>query len=163
MPSKILHEIKPSKPFQTLQQKAFLNLVRTADALTRSSEQLLRPHGLTLTQYNVLRILRGAGEAGASCSQIGERMITTEPDVTRLLDRLERCHWIHRERGTIDRRRVTTRISRQGRKLLKRLDEPVRRLHQRQFASLGRPEIERMIARLEAVRAGLSTPSRRAR
>ncbi|HEY6290985.1 MAG TPA: MarR family transcriptional regulator [Terriglobia bacterium] len=163
MPSKILREIKPSKPFQTLQQKAFLNLVRTADALTRSSEQLLRPHGLTFTQYNVLRILRGAGEAGASCSQIGERMITTEPDVTRLLDRLERCRWIRRERGTIDRRRVTTRITPQGRKLLKRLDEPVRRLHQRQFATLSRPEIELMIAKLEAVRAGLATPSRRAR
>ena len=156
MSSQIPHAVTRGKPPRTPEEEAFLAIVLASDALTRSVEQFLRRHGLSFAQYNVLRILRGAGREGASCSQIGERLITSEPDVTRLLDRMDKHGWIRRERGAGDRRRVTTRITAPGRKLLERLDEPVCRLHRRQFVPLAQDRIESLITALEEVRAGLT-------
>jgi DNA-binding MarR family transcriptional regulator len=138
-----------------MQEEAVLNVIRTADAIGRSFDTLFKTYGLTRTQYNVLRILRGAGEKGACCSQIGDRLITAEPDVTRLLDRLERRGWIQRRRDAEDRRSVTTRITASGLKLLASLDEPVQQLNCRPFDLLGDADIQRLIAQLEKVRESL--------
>src|SRR5438552_19215185 len=106
------------------EEAAFLDLLRTTDLLSRGPAQVLKTEDLSATQYNVLRILRGSPE-GLACGEIASRMITRDPDVTRLLDRLEKRGLISRCRETKDRRMVLTRISPKGRKLLARLDEPV--------------------------------------
>src|SRR5713226_4693010 len=90
MAGKLQKEIQQSQPFRSVGAEAFLNIIRTADALTRDVEKMLKRHGLTSTQYNLLRILRGAGKSGATCSEISGRMIKEDPDVTRLLDRMEK-------------------------------------------------------------------------
>ena len=90
MAAKLKDEIKQGKPFESLQAEVFLNLMRTADALSRGVEEILKLAGLSNTQYNVLRILRGAGEQGLCCREVADRMITRDPDITRLLDRLEK-------------------------------------------------------------------------
>src|ERR1039457_1674682 len=107
MPNKILEEIKQTKPFTSRQQEATLNVLRTADALKRGMDLLLKRHGISSAQYNVLRILRGAGEKGLHCSGIAERLITAEPDVTRLLTRMEKLGLLIRRRDGHDRRVVT--------------------------------------------------------
>src|SRR5512138_1409830 len=106
MTGKLQAEIRQRKPFVSLEEETYLNLVRTADALTRELELFLQPFGLTATQYNVLRILRGAGEEGATCTAISERLLAFDPDVTRLLDRLEKSGWVQRTRSVTDRRVV---------------------------------------------------------
>src|SRR2546421_11590448 len=106
MAGKLAREIHQNRPFSSVEQEVFLNVLRTADVLTTKLEAILKPFGLSPTQYNVLRILRGAGEAGLACGRIAERMITRDPDVTRLLDRLENCGLIRRARQTDDRRVV---------------------------------------------------------
>src|SRR4029079_5455628 len=99
MAGRLQKEIQQTRPFGSLEEEAFLGLQRTADALARRAYDVLKPSGLSATQYNVLRILRGAGEAGLACGEIGERMITRDPDITRLLDRLEARHLIARARS----------------------------------------------------------------
>jgi DNA-binding MarR family transcriptional regulator len=118
-------ELKQSKPFRSVAQEAFLTLQRTADVIERRSTQFLKQWGVSGTQYNVLRILRGAGPEGLRCGEIGERMVTHDPDITRLLDRMEKAGWIERARDTKDRRVVLTRISRKGLDLLKQIDKPI--------------------------------------
>ncbi len=145
-------EILQERPFASLEQEAFLNLMRTADALTRDIEELFKPSGLSGTQYNVLRILRGAGEEGLACGQIIERMITRDPDLTRLLDRMEKRELISRSRSTTDRRVVLAKISRIGLEILASLDEPVQRLHRQQLGHLSEAELKNLIHLLEAVR-----------
>lgn len=130
----------------------FVALQKTADALALEAEQLLKPHGLTGTQYNVLRILRGAEPHGLPCSSIGERMISHDPDMTRLLDRMEKRGLISRARQTDDRRVVKTRVTRAGLTLLKNLDQPVRELHQRQFGHLPAARLNALAELLEEVR-----------
>lgn len=120
-----------------VQQSVCAEILALANRLTLEAAELLRPAGLTHAQYNVLRILRQAGEGGLPCSEISRRMITRDPDVTRLLDRLERGKWIVRERPPADRRKVHARISEEGLRLLAGLDAPVRALHARQFEPLG--------------------------
>src|ERR1700694_5664766 len=110
------------------EEAAFLDLLRTADMLSRGLVQILKTEDISATQYNVLRILRGALE-GLPCGEIASRMITRDPDVTRLLDRLEKRGLISRCRETRDRRSVMARITPQGLKLLARLDEPVQSTH----------------------------------
>jgi len=156
MPGKMIAELKQSKPFQSLQEEAYLNVLRTADALGRHLDQLLKRRGLTATQYNVLRILRGAGAGGATCRDIGERLINAEPDVTRLLDRMERLEVIARRRNDQDRRFVTVRITDRGLKLLAELDRPIQELHKQQFARLSEEELIQLIAGLEKTREGLT-------
>ncbi|HEX8891752.1 MAG TPA: hypothetical protein VF783_00435, partial [Terriglobales bacterium] len=100
MANRILEEIRQTRPFATLQEEAVLNIVRTADALKRDGELLFRQRGITSAQYNVLRILRGAGDRGLHCSAVAERMITAETDITRLLMRMERLGLLVRQRNT---------------------------------------------------------------
>ena len=111
----------------------FVTILRTADRLSQQAEQVIKLSGLTATQYNVLRILRGAEPDGLPCRVIADRMISRDPDMTRLLDRLEKHGHIARERQKDDRRVIKTRITVAGLKQLKKLDQPVHELHQRQF------------------------------
>lgn len=122
---KILKELQQTKPFRHIEEEVFLNIQRTADTMMQELLDVLRPFGLSVTQYNVLRILRGAGEAGVTCKDIAGRMITRDPDITRLLDRLERRSLLTRNRAKEDRRFVSIRITDQGLTLLKDLDLPV--------------------------------------
>jgi DNA-binding MarR family transcriptional regulator len=138
---------------QLVEAEIFVSLQKTADSLGLEAEQLLKPHGLTGTQYNVLRILRGAQPEGLACSGIGERMISHDPDMTRLLDRMEKRGLIFRVRQTDDRRVVKTRITPAGLALLKSLDQPVRELHKRQFHHLPAARLKALAELLEEVRA----------
>ena len=129
--------IKAACPGTTgLEDQLFVAILKTADALSAQAEQLIKTSGLTGAQYNVLRILRGAGPGGLPCNGICERMISRDPDMTRMLDRMETRQWITRERQTEDRRVVKARITDEGLKLLKKLDAPVHELHKNQFAHL---------------------------
>ena len=124
------HGLLPSE------DRAFIALQKAADKLALQAEQLLKSKGLTGAQYNVLRILRGAEPQGLACSSIAERMISHDPDMTRLLDRMEKRNLITRQRQNDDRRVVKTRITGCGLELLRRLDPSVRDLHKQQFAHM---------------------------
>jgi DNA-binding MarR family transcriptional regulator len=125
----------------SLEEAVFLDLLRTSDVLSRRLAHVLKSEDLSSNQYNVLRILRGAPE-GLACGGIGSRMISRDPDITRLLDRLEKRGLISRCRETKDRRTVLTRISPEGLKLLARLDEPVQQAHREQLGHLGREKLK---------------------
>jgi DNA-binding MarR family transcriptional regulator len=122
------------------EEAAFLELLRTTDMLSRGLVKVLKHEALSGTQYNVLRILRGSPE-GLPCGEIASRMITRDPDVTRLLDRLEKRGLISRCREAKDRRTVMARITPDGLKLLARLDEPVEAAHRKQLGHLGRERL----------------------
>lgn len=154
MAGRLQREIRQATPFQSLEQEAYLNLERTADVLARAEVGTLKREGLSGAQYNVLRILRGAGKAGLACSEIAARMVTRDPDITRLLDRLEKRGLAQRARDERDRRVVTARISAGGLRILKKLDGPVLEAHRRQLGHMTRPELRRMIALLEEARDG---------
>jgi DNA-binding MarR family transcriptional regulator len=131
------------------EEMAYLDLVRTAEMLSRPLTQLMKTEDLSAPQYNVLRILRGSPEA-LTCGDIGDRMITRDPDITRLLDRLEKRGMVSRSRESKDRRVVLTHIAPEGLKVLARLDAPVQDEHRRLLGHLG-PERLRSLARLLAV------------
>jgi len=131
---------KTTRRIGSPEEAAFLDLLRTTDMLSRGMVQVLKTEDLSPTQYNVLRILRGAPE-GLPCGEIANRMITRDPDVTRLLDRLEKRGLISRYRETEDRRMVMARITPEGLKLLARLDEPVEAAHRKQLGHLGRERL----------------------
>ena len=133
------------------EEAAFLDLLRTIDMLSRGLVTVLKTEGLSPTQYNVLRILRGAPE-GLPCGEIASRMITHDPDVTRLLDRLEKRGLISRCRETKDRRTVMARITPNGVKLLTRLDEPVQACHRKQLRHLGRERLRTLTELLRVAR-----------
>lgn len=133
------------------EEAVFLELLRTTDMLARGGVQVLKNEELSATQYNVLRILRGAQE-GLTCGEIGSRMITRDPDITRLLDRLEKRGVIARCREEKDRRMVLTRITPEGLKLLARLDEPVQEMHRRQLGHLGRERMQQLTELLQEAR-----------
>ncbi len=145
------HSAKKSRRFGGPEEDAFVNLLRTADLLSRNVERVLRSADVSPTQYNVLRILRGAPE-GLPCSEIGKRMITRDPDITRLLDRLEKRALISRCRETKDRRMVLTRITPQGLRLLRDLDGPVTEIHKSQLGHLGREGLRSLMELLETAR-----------
>jgi DNA-binding MarR family transcriptional regulator len=144
---------KSSRPSISLENRIFLALLQAADALTQEAEQFVKTAGLTGAQYNVLRILRGAEPEGLACRAIGERMISHDPDMTRLLDRMEKHGLITRARQTDDRRVVKTRITAQGLRLLKTLDEPVHDLHKRQFRHMSAARMKTLFDLLEEIRA----------
>src|SRR5712671_1601874 len=133
------------------QDRAFIALQRAADKLSQQAEQVLKSSGLTGAQYNVLRILRGAEPDGLACRSIGERMISHDPDMTRLLDRMEKRDLITRQRQTDDRRVVKTRITGGGLELLKQLDHPIRELHKKQFAHMGNARVKELTDLLEEI------------
>ena len=145
-------EIKQDRPFANLEEEVFLNLQRTADLLMCDIEELLRPHQLSPTQYNVLRILRGSRDTGLACHEITERMVTHDPDMTRLLDRLEERGLLARSREKDDRRVIRVRIAAQGLSLLRTLDEPVKTAHKKQLGHLGERRLRLLSGLLEAAR-----------
>ncbi len=145
-------QIKQRAPFRSLEAEAFLNVLRTSAALTGEFAEMLKPYELTQPQYNVLRILRGAGPDGLPSGDVGERMVSRDPDVTRLLDRMEARALVARERAREDRRVVTVRITPEGRRLVDALDEPVQALHARQLGHLSRDELVSLNALLERAR-----------
>ncbi|HEX4681222.1 MAG TPA: MarR family transcriptional regulator [Gemmatimonadaceae bacterium] len=136
MPATLRTEIKQTKPFGSLEQEAQLNIERTAAVLGHAFAEALRPFGITPTQYNALRILRGAGKDGLCRNEVRERLISQVPDVTRLLDRLEEMKLIERQRSTEDRRLVTTRITSRGTTLLRELDGPIAEVHKRHLGHM---------------------------
>ena len=138
--------------------QVFVSLMRTADALERGAEVVLKPHGLSGTQYNVLRILRGAGESGLACREIGCRLISHDPDITRLLDRMESRGLITRAREVRDRRVVKTRITAEGLRILRDLDDPIQQLHRRQFRGFPENQLRQLSLLLERVRACVEAP-----
>jgi DNA-binding MarR family transcriptional regulator len=145
-------EIRQKRPFASLEQEAHIALARTAAVLDHAIGEALKPYDITPTQYNVLRILRGAGDAGLCRNEVSERMVARVPDATRLLDRMETAGLIQRCRDEQDRRFVTTRISEEGRKLVDQLDKPMEELHRHHFGQLNREELRNLIAYLEEVR-----------
>jgi len=156
-------EIRQKKPFGSVEAEVFLSLQRTADQLLRRAEEALKPRGLSPTQYNVLRILRGAGPEGLACGEIGERMVTRDPDITRLLDRLEKHQWVTRAREKNDRRVVTARITSKGLELLKHLDEPVMKGHRDHLGHVQKSKLQTLIRLLELVREGPPMKGKRLR
>jgi DNA-binding MarR family transcriptional regulator len=152
MANGIQSELKQRKPFSSLEEEAFVALQRTADALLRPFEDLMKAHGLSATQYNVLRILRGAGSAGLACSEIGERMITRDPDITRLLDRMERRKLVQRARAREDRRVILAHITPEGSEILKSLDRPVEDLHCKMLSHMGQTSLRSLLRLLGAAR-----------
>ena len=144
---------KPTQNFRSREQEATLGLLRTADAVKRSLAQVIEPHGITPQQYNVLRILRGAGPEGLPTLTIGERMIEQTPGVTRLIDRLERKGLVARTPCAKDRRRVFCRISTKGLDLLKELDDPINRWDSQAVSVLPPSELDSLIDLLDRVRA----------
>src|ERR1700731_4312179 len=137
------------------EEVAFLDLLRTCDLLSRGPAQILKSEDLSANQYNVLRILRGSPD-GLPCGEIASRMITRDPDITRLLDRLEKRGLISRCRQSKDRRMVMVRITPEGLKILARLDEPVQEGHRRQLGHLGRERLLALTELLQAARAAVS-------
>jgi len=133
------------------EETAFLDLVRTADTLSRGAVEVLKAEDLSPSQYNVLRILRGAPE-GLPCGEIAGRLITRDPDVTRLLDRMEKRGWISRARESRDRRMVLARLTSAGLKLVDRLDEPVQQMHRKLLGHLGKERLRALRELLAAAR-----------
>jgi len=147
------HEIAQQRPFDGPEEEALLNLLRTADCLHRTFQQHTRPWGVTSTQYNVLRILRGAQPRGLSCSAIGERMITAVPDITRLLSRLTSLKLIRQQRDKKDRRVVWTHISASGMELLRQMDPVIEQLPKDLLGHLHPDELAELIRLTELSRA----------
>ncbi|MBL8746296.1 MAG: MarR family transcriptional regulator [Phycisphaerae bacterium] len=145
-------EIKKKKPFDFPEQEAFLNIIRTASFLDAEFDALFKSHGLSSAQYNVLRILRGEGERMPSLA-VAERLVTRVPDITRLVDRLERASLVRRERCKKDRRVVYVSITSKGQALLATLDEPVRRLHREQLAHMSKADLADLSRLLTAARS----------
>jgi DNA-binding MarR family transcriptional regulator len=152
MSSKLKDEIKQVKPFESLESEVLLNLMRTADALSRGGEEILKLVGLSLNQYNVLRILRGAGEQGLCCREVADRMITRDPDITRLVDRLERRGFLTRSRDSKDRRIITVRITSAGLQTLKELDRPIEEYNRNRLSHMEKADLRKLSELLEAVR-----------
>ena len=153
-------ELKQRIPFRSREQEAYLSLLRTTDALQSSIEAKLQEFGLTGTQYNALRILRGAGSDGLPCSEIGERMITRDPDVTRLLNRLEKRGFVTRTRAKSDRRVIYGKISNAGLKLLREMDEPLEKFGREMLKHVAQDKLQHLIDLLELVRSGARSPAR---
>jgi DNA-binding MarR family transcriptional regulator len=151
----MLNELQQKKPFATPEEELYLSLIRTADMLARHASRLLKEVNISHAQYNVMRILRGAGADGLPCGEISARLITRDPDVTRLLDRLTARGLVARGRSPGDRRVVSARITDAGLALLADLDKPILDSHREQFAFLTEAEISEMLAQLTKVREKL--------
>jgi DNA-binding MarR family transcriptional regulator len=148
----IQSEIQQTKPFNSLEDEALVSLQRTADQLHWRLSEMLKAYGLSPTQYNALRILRGARDEGRACSEIAERMINRDPDITRLVDRLERRGLVARSREGRDRRVITTRITPAGLDLLESLDRPIEDFNRKMMGPLGEKQLRTLIQLLEAAR-----------
>lgn len=152
--SRVQREIKQSRPFPSPCAEAAVALLLTADKVRRNVAKVVEPHGITIQQYNVLRILRGAGQAGIATLEIVERMIEQTPGITRLLDRLEAKQLVRRQRCPSDRRQVLCWITETGTDLLSSLDKSVQRADAEVMQSLGKKEVVELIELLDRVRSG---------
>lgn len=151
MAGRLANEIK-QRSFASPEAEAALNIFKTAEILGQRVNEFLKEFGMTSTQYNVLRILRGAGCSGLPCSQLGERMITRDPDITRLLDRMEKNGWVVRQRGCQDRRVVTAKITNEALSLIGSMDEPLAERLKSTLGQLKTPVLTTLIGLLEDVR-----------
>jgi DNA-binding MarR family transcriptional regulator len=145
-------EIAQQRPFASVEEEALLNVMRTSDCLQRAFVRRTRHWGITPTQYNVLRILRGAQPQGLTCSAIGDRMITAVPDITRLLARMRVQKFIRQQRDKKDRRVVWTQISATGLELLSKIDPEITRIPGELLGHLNRKELDEFIRLLELAR-----------
>lgn len=145
-------EIEQERPFSSAEEEALLNLMRTSDTLQRAFHRKIRKWGITSTQYNVLRILRGAQPRGLTCAAIGNRMITAEPDITRLLGRLKTLKLIRQHRDRNDRRVVWTQISEAGLELLTSMQDVVEQLPREMLGHLSQSDLTEFIRLLELAR-----------
>lgn len=155
MGTDLREELRQRKPFTGLEHEAHLSVVRTTSLLVDAFEQMLKPYGITATQYNVLRILRGAEPDGLCRNELRDRMLTRMPDVTRLLDRMEDAKLVSRTRDSEDRRQVYTRITPKALRLLDEVEDAVNAEHMRRFHHLGRAQLKTLIDLLRAVREKL--------
>lgn len=151
--SPLLRELRQSKPFPSNREEAFVGLLRTADVLRWRIAEVLEPEGVTLAQFNVLRILRGARSTGLPTLEIGARLVEQAPGVTRLIDRLESAGLVRRERPRADRRQVLCHIEAKGLSLLERLDTTVPQASEVLFSGLSKADVDRLIVSLDAIRA----------
>src|SRR3954453_11720716 len=154
MPRKPQNSSRPAKRSRRLQEGAALDIVHTADLLMQNVSGLLKPHGLSPTQYNVLRIVRGSPD-GLSSKEIGARLVTRDPDVTRLMDRLEKRGLLVRVRGDADRRAVIHRLTSDGLDLVNALDRPIQQMHREIMHRLAPDRVEALIAILQEIRIQL--------
>ena len=145
-------EIVQERPFSSIEEEALLNVMRTADTLHRAFHRETKDWGITSTQYNVLRILRGAHPRGLNCAAIGSRMITAEPDITRLLARLKGLKLIKQQRDRQDKRVLWTQISESGLELLKSMDPVIERVPRELLGHMKKAELTELIRLLEAAR-----------
>ncbi len=153
MPERTLqHEIGKKRPFESAAEEAYLNIVRTATALQGEVASVIKKHGLTGSSYNALRILRGHHPAGCACGVISDHMVVRVPDVTRLLDRLERSGLVVRDRDSVDRRVVIVKITKTGLDLIAKLDKPLLAAHERQLAHMTKSELKTLNALLVKAR-----------
>lgn len=151
--ARALHdELKQSKPFVDVEEEVHVGIARTAALLERAVAQFLKPYGITPTQYNVLRILRGAGAAGLCRNELGERLVTPVPDVTRLLDRMADLKLIARQRSDEDRRLVRTHLTAKGLDLVNSLDTPLRTAHRERLKSISRQRLRDLADTLAEIR-----------
>lgn len=157
------HELKKQQPFDCPAEEAYLNLVRTAGALCGDFNQLFKAHKLSESTYNVLRILRGAqkseGLPGLPSLEVAERLVTRVPDITRLVDRLIQAGLAERTRDDVDRRVVIVSITPTGLDVLKKLDKPIRQLHEQQLGHFSRKELVELNRLLEKARQPLGAPA----
>jgi DNA-binding MarR family transcriptional regulator len=153
MPRRLQTQIKQSRPFASPEAKAFVNLLRTSSVFVAQLNDELKASELSQPQYNVLRILRGAGAEGLPSGEVGTRMVNRDPDVTRLLDRMEARGLVARSRAESDRRVIVVRITARGRSLVDALDGPIEALHERQLGHLSRADLKTLNALLEKARA----------
>jgi len=152
MAGRLKREIKQKRPFSSVQEEVVLSIMRTADQVVVPMNDVLRAAGLSPSQYNVLRILRGAGEDGLPCGEITGRMVRRDPDLTRLLDRLETANLVSRTRDTRDRRIIRASITEEGLTLLESLDEPVEESIRRSLAHMPVARLRTLLELLEEVR-----------
>jgi DNA-binding MarR family transcriptional regulator len=153
MAGRLQSELRKKKPFDVVEEELFLNIMRSAEHLSRPFMCFFKATGLTGSQYNVLRILRGHGEEGIPCHEIAEQMVSYDPDLTRLLDRLEKAGLVMRERSTTDRRVVIARITLAGLKLVNSLDQPIKDMHKKQLKHLSAAKMRTLIDLLEEIRS----------
>jgi len=152
--SRLQRELKKREPFDLLEQEVNLNVLRTSDLLHNRFGRFFREYGLTTSQYNVLRILRGEGRP-LPCLEIGERMVQIVPAITGLIDRLEKQDLVCRRRCEEDRRVVYVEITPTAKKLLKRIDKPLLKLHEQLSGGLTRTELKEVNRLMEKIRSGI--------
>ncbi len=153
--SALQRELRQTRPFRSPGHEAAVGLLHTADVLRRYVNRVLEPYGITHPQYNVLRILRGAGPEGLPTLEVAERLVERTPGITRMMDRLEKRGWVRRERSADDRREVRCYLTAKGGELLHELDEPINETDIRTVAPLTPSDQRRLIGLLDAIRGGL--------